>query len=446
MSLFDLGDMFDFNGDGKTDAGEEFMAYMMFEEMQKENSEEDSDELCENEEDDDYFPPVNLPAGSYSFDTDRHSESVSATKTEPDAPKPISLEEYKRFRSGLIHASIAQIVVGLLLCLIPGVVIYAAFVTQDPKVSASRFVLLLFGGGGIVVLCIIAKAFLSGVADNVTEIRRYREQYELSLSAEQKEANRSHKKKVRWIVAGVFGAVILAVIMIAVFRTNKTASVYHDAEDLIAAGEYDEAKTLLESIRDKDYHDTEALIQLCTAHHQYDTGRNIDAYYTLKNARFSYISQEQRNGINAFRQVLQSEYDAYIKEEADRAQAEYERRQSLPFPSVGQYVTKSQLDSMKWDGKDNKTFDIQTTKYIYVNSNGDKYRIWVSEYNCIKDVVKLSGNSSPGNTSGRTGTGSFDTGPSVDGYSDPEEFYYWNWDDFVDYEDAESYYYAHGGK
>ena len=32
------------------------------------------------------------------------------------------------------------------------------------------------------------------------------------------------------------------------------------------------------------------------------------------------------------------------------------------------------------------------------------------------------------------------------GYSDPEEFYYWNLDDFVDYEDAESYYYAHGGE
>ena len=31
-------------------------------------------------------------------------------------------------------------------------------------------------------------------------------------------------------------------------------------------------------------------------------------------------------------------------------------------------------------------------------------------------------------------------------YSDPEEFYYWNIDDFYDYEDAEEYYYSHGGR
>ena len=36
--------------------------------------------------------------------------------------------------------------------------------------------------------------------------------------------------------------------------------------------------------------------------------------------------------------------------------------------------------------------------------------------------------------------------PEVDGYSDPEEFYYWHEDDFYDYEDAEEYYYEHGGK
>lgn len=443
MGIFDLGDMFDFNGDGKTDADEEFMAYMMFEEMQKENSEDDLDELYDSEEDE-YNPPVTPPARNYSPDTVRSTESVSATRTEPETPKPISLEEYKRLRSGLIHASIAQIAVGLLLCLIPGVVIYAAFVSQDPKVSSSAIVLLLFGGGGIVVLCIIAKAFLSAVADNASEIRKYREQYELSLPAEQMDANRSRKKKVRWIVAGVFCSVILAVIMIAVFRTSKTASVYHDAEELIAAGEYDEAKTLLESIRDKGYHDTESLIQLCTAHRQYDAGRAIDAYYTLKDVRFSYITQEQLSEINSFQQKLQSEYSAYNKDQADRAQAEYERKQNLPFPSVGQYVSKSQLDGMTWRGNDNKSFDVKTTIYLYIN-NGEQYKLWITDYNCIKQVVKLSG-SSTGNTSGRPGSYSFDTGPSVDGYSDPEEFYYWNLDDFVDYEDAESYYYAHGGE
>jgi len=36
--------------------------------------------------------------------------------------------------------------------------------------------------------------------------------------------------------------------------------------------------------------------------------------------------------------------------------------------------------------------------------------------------------------------------PDVSGYSDPEEFYYWHPDDFYDFEDAEDYYYEHGGE
>ncbi len=36
-------------------------------------------------------------------------------------------------------------------------------------------------------------------------------------------------------------------------------------------------------------------------------------------------------------------------------------------------------------------------------------------------------------------------GPSTDGFYHPEDFYEWNLDDFSDYEEAEDYYYEHGG-
>ena len=39
-----------------------------------------------------------------------------------------------------------------------------------------------------------------------------------------------------------------------------------------------------------------------------------------------------------------------------------------------------------------------------------------------------------------------DTSPSTDGFYDPEDFYEWYIDDFIDFEDAEEYYYEHGGK
>ncbi len=38
-------DLFDFNGDGETDIGEEFLAFKMFEECTKEDVEDDDDPL-----------------------------------------------------------------------------------------------------------------------------------------------------------------------------------------------------------------------------------------------------------------------------------------------------------------------------------------------------------------------------------------------------------------
>ncbi|MBR0135952.1 MAG: hypothetical protein IJM18_07100 [Clostridia bacterium] len=267
-------------------------------------------------------------------------------------------------------------------------------------------------------------------------------------SLEEEQRRKKRNRIYSWVFGGIALAVLLTLCVLSIVAaSSKTVSIYQNAEALIAAGEYDEAKTLLETIRRKGYHDTEAFIKLCQAHIEYERGREIDAYhayYTMKEVRFRYISQAQRSEIDAFRKVLQDEYKAYIKKEADRAQAEYERKQNLPFPSVGQHVTQAQLNGMTWRGLDSQTFDEQTTIYLYID-NGNQYRLWITKYYCIKKVVKLSGTSS-GSTPGKTGTSSFDNVPSVDGYSDPEEFYEWNWDNFYDFEDAESYYYEHGGK
>ena len=50
-----FGGMFDFNGDGKTDLGEEFLAYQIFEEVMKE-------ETNDTESDDDGFDSLNYRA------------------------------------------------------------------------------------------------------------------------------------------------------------------------------------------------------------------------------------------------------------------------------------------------------------------------------------------------------------------------------------------------
>lgn len=59
MGIFDdsfLGGMFDLNKDGKVDLGEEFMAFKMFEEVTREDEDEDDDLFKdEDDRDDDFF-------------------------------------------------------------------------------------------------------------------------------------------------------------------------------------------------------------------------------------------------------------------------------------------------------------------------------------------------------------------------------------------------------
>ena len=52
----DFGGLFDFNGDGKTDLGEQFLAYQIFEQTMRDNSD---DEDLDDDYDDDY-DDVNL--------------------------------------------------------------------------------------------------------------------------------------------------------------------------------------------------------------------------------------------------------------------------------------------------------------------------------------------------------------------------------------------------
>lgn len=61
-----------------------------------------------------------------------------------------------------------------------------------------------------------------------------------------------------------------------------------------------------------------------------------------------------------------------------------------------------------------------------------------NDYNDNDYIDRPSGNSSDSSQS-------YDEGPSTEGFYDPEDFYDWYRDDFIDLEEAEDYYYSHGG-
>lgn len=440
-----FGGMFDFNGDGKTDLGEEFLAYQIFEEVMKE-------ETNDTESDDDGFDSLNYSSVADSFVSDPpqqpHNPTRQAVIRAPSVAEPLpetlTFDQYKIRRSAFLRECFFSAFAALLLGALPGIVIYAAIATYDPKNSASGFLVTVFVIAGIAAIVMIMRGAFAGTSEKYQRLQQAKEIYLNHAPAEELSQQRKKKRRIAISICSLIGAGILILITVSAVRLSRTVTIYNEALDQITNGNYEQASAALRQIEGEGYKDTHALLLLCKAHKEYDAGRAIDAYYTMQEASFFHQTAEQGSEITSFRQLLKSEYDAYIHEQAERSQREYERVQSLPFPSVGQYVSKSQLDQMHWEGNDNKTCNVHTTKYLYTGG-GEQYRLWISDYNSIKKVVKLS-KSSSGTSAGKTGTSSLDTGPNVEGFSNPEDFYDWYWDDFFDYEDAEDYYYSHGGK
>lgn len=116
-------------------------------------------------------------------------------------------------------------------------------------------------------------------------------------------------------------------------------------------------------------------------------------------------------------------------------------------PYVGMYVP-SPPSSWSWQGTVNKTVKdragnkISTQKYRYDTDN-NSYTIWVDKKdNVVKVNSTRSDTTSPSPSKEKKPVST----PKVSGFSDPEDFYYWYYDDFYDFEEAEDWYYAHGGK
>jgi hypothetical protein len=94
---FDLfGDPFDFNGDGKVDIGEEFVGFMMFQEMMKEEEESSSSSSTYYDyDDDDDRDYVTHPSSNYSSCTgsSRTASALAADAVEytpPAAQEPVT--------------------------------------------------------------------------------------------------------------------------------------------------------------------------------------------------------------------------------------------------------------------------------------------------------------------------------------------------------------------
>lgn len=114
MSIFDddfLGDMFDFDGDGKTSIDEEFLAYKMFEESFKDDENDDYDDFEELEDDLDainYSDYTNSNSYKKPSDFSAENQYAKSTFNSNETPKipPSVHRAYKRICIAFIIFSI----------------------------------------------------------------------------------------------------------------------------------------------------------------------------------------------------------------------------------------------------------------------------------------------------------------------------------------------------
>lgn len=474
-----FGGMFDFDGDGKTDIGEEFLAYMMFEEMTKDDKKsktDDSidfdgfDELDEDLNEDDL--DENSDESDEMFGSDFSSSEYASTpaassgyrpapiqkieypikdvsNTVKAIPTEMTLDGYKAVRKQFLKDCALSVVIGLVMCFLPALVIWAAFKSYDEKNSASGFIIALVLIVGVVVVGAIIKAIASQVSPSWTSLKLAKTAYSNSAPQEELNAQKSKKRKTTIIVCVCIGLAFASVITLSILNSVHLSSVYENAEHLIESGEYLKARDNLKDIEDKNYKDTSALILLCTAHIEYDGGRYVDAYYTLKDASFRYQTSSQQSKISSFRNTLDAEYKAYIKRMSERQQQEYENKIVNGVPYVG--MSESRIADTTLGKPSDKV------RHNSEMINGQRYTANLYDFyqngkriftaRCIQGRVTEVWDERNSTTSTYTPrSGKTSTDPSVEGFSHPEDFYEYYWDDFFDYEDAEDYYYEHGGK
>ena len=435
-----FGGMFDFNGDGKTDLGEQFIAYKIYEEVTKEDN-PDSDDP-----DDLGFTPKRTNGCR------QPTRSAKPLPSMQPIPEHLSFADYNKRRHAFVGEVFLSILVAAALCFIPGVIVWAAISSYDAKNSASGVVVTVFVIAGLVVAGFILYAAASGISQSYKHLMTAKEVYLKDAATEELDQQKKAKKTRTIWICSILGAGLVLLIAISAVNSSRTAAAYNNAETLIAEGHYEQAADMLASIKEKDYKDTSALLLLCQAHSQYASGRSVDAYYTMQDARFRYQSEEQNAEIASFKAILKQEYDDYISRMAERNWQEYESRITNGVPYVG--MPESRMNDTSLGRPSDKV------RHNYQVKNGEQYLANLYDFyqngkcvftaRCVQGTVTEVWDNRdnpqtpyiPGNGGGKT----YDTGPSVDGFSNPEDFYDWYWDDFFDYEDAEDYYYSHGGE
>ena len=463
-----LGGLFDFDGDGKTDVFEQGLAYMMFEDITKEDREESdefdndglNDEELGDDEEDYYSSPVSYRPSTYrSNSPNTTSSNGSNTANHPEATKPVSestpvdVKAEYRFRKKCLIGAFLGVLFFVTIWIGTFALVSLAGCDGD-KNAAGRTVGILFG----VISCIIIYvSWMHPVfKPYVDTYRSAKEAWLGSLNeSETKKQNGKRTAAIAVVVLLILG-ILAAIIVPKAEKASMDASMLSEARELITTGDYSAARKLLYGYFLYDHEESNALISLCDAHSTYERGNVSGAYYALYRVNLDLLGPELKKEASAFLKDLKEEKVVYEKEQEEKAaqeRREYENKIRTGVPFVGLAESRIGDTSLgKPDPNMRRTpgtyggKDVIFYQYDYVRNK----KIIFSAF-CYDGKVVLVEDyrSSPIPTkkpSGSSGSSSSYVYPDPKEFDDPSDFYYWYYDEFVDYEEAEEYYYSHGGR
>lgn len=232
---------------------------------------------------------------------------------------------------------------------------------------------------------------------------------------------------------------------------------YQKAEQYMEKGKYRSAWLSLALIKDRDYMDTDALSHICSAHIFYEGGRLQEAIELLYGQEYhlDHHTWEQKEKVDAFldRLVVErnSKNNKIERINTVSSRIRYEDRIENGVPFVG--MPESRIADTSLGAPEEKVYHNNETK------NGKVYSANIYDFSrydgkCIFTARCIDGHvtevwdyrSDPKPPRADISTVVIPDDKDVGDFSHPEDFYDWYYDDFYDYEEAEEYYYSHGGR
>ena len=390
--------------------------------------------------------PDNIPVDKANEPNENNSNNLSKKE------KHMSYDDYKVQRNDFVKTCVVMLVLLLGLCVIPGVFIWAAIASYDSSNQMSGSVTAFIVLACSVVIVVLAKTIFRSLYDAFLALKNDKECYIRSTPNHELQKIKKKQRNRRAVTYIVLGAVVLSLITVKAFQTKKTIDIYTAAEQLIAEEQYSQACSLLESILKNEHKDTEGLMCLCKAHVEYEAGHIDIAYNYLNQARFNYLSKEQQTAIDAFKKEVK-----VLKEQKDKKLEEYNKQRfeeriksgtpfvGMPESRIGDTALGKPSSKVRHN-KQVKNGNQYTANLYDFYQNGQ--RIFVAR--CVQGEViqiwdyrdKLITENKPKNGTKKQ----YDFTPNAEDYSDAEDLYYWYYDDFYDFEEAEDFLDQYGQK